>query len=628
MTSRQRLGLLAALGGALLLRVLLVLSLRDAPYFDDPVVDSAAYDAWAQRIAAGDVAGSEVFYQDPLYPYALGLFYAVFGRDLLWVRLVQCLVGTAGLWMLFEAARRTWGYRAGMMALALGGAYKTFLFYDAAILKDFLGVVAVEGALLLATLDRRWKWLAFGAALGAGTLVRGNLLLLAAAAAAFLAVRREWKPAGAILAGALAAILPVTVRNAAVSGEFVLTTAQLGPNLYTGNNPDNLTGRYRPPPFVEQGAPGYERSGFYAEAERRTGRPMSAAEVDAYWRNEALRTIASNPGAFLGVTLKRLAMLVNDYEVPDNYNLYFMARFSWVLRLPLLTFGLLLAPLAVAGMVCGDRKGMPLMFVLLAAYAASICFFFMFARYRLPMVPMLVLFAAAGADRLLRWFPGRTEPVPRAGLAALAAAAVLVNLPLPLSIGGHRDFRIAHRNLGLHHHRHGRHAEAAAEFDAAAALDPDLLRDPAFVWTRAEACRQSGRDDEALEGYVQVARADTVSPEPAWHAGMIYLRRGLPARAVEWLSRAAERDPSFEPVWIPLAEAHLARSDSRRAVEILERAAEALPDSAEVRLKRARLLLDRSMKAEAERAVREALEIDPDSEEARRLLEEARRLPR
>ena len=30
--------------------------------------DSHAYDAWAQRIAAGDWVGGDVFYQAPLYP--------------------------------------------------------------------------------------------------------------------------------------------------------------------------------------------------------------------------------------------------------------------------------------------------------------------------------------------------------------------------------------------------------------------------------------------------------------------------------------------------------------------------------------------------------------------------------
>ena len=51
--------------------------------------DSRGYDEWARRIAAGDWLGRDVFYQAPLYPYLLGVIYAVAGRHLLLVRIVQ-----------------------------------------------------------------------------------------------------------------------------------------------------------------------------------------------------------------------------------------------------------------------------------------------------------------------------------------------------------------------------------------------------------------------------------------------------------------------------------------------------------------------------------------------------------
>ena len=146
MNPRQRLGLAAALLAALALRVCLTLSLRDAPYFHDPIVDGAAYDRWAAEIAGESFWGSKVFYQDPLYPYALGLVYKVFGRDLLWIRLLQALIGTLGLWMLFEAVRSLTDFRTALLALAMGALYKTLAFFDVAVLKDFLGVVAIEAA--------------------------------------------------------------------------------------------------------------------------------------------------------------------------------------------------------------------------------------------------------------------------------------------------------------------------------------------------------------------------------------------------------------------------------------------------------------------------------------------------
>jgi hypothetical protein len=41
--------------------------------------DARGYDQWAQRLADGDWIGTEVFYQAPLYPYFLGVIYAVAG---------------------------------------------------------------------------------------------------------------------------------------------------------------------------------------------------------------------------------------------------------------------------------------------------------------------------------------------------------------------------------------------------------------------------------------------------------------------------------------------------------------------------------------------------------------------
>ena len=46
------------------------------PWADRPVIDEASYERWALEIAGGDWVGEEVFFQEPLYPYWLGTFYA------------------------------------------------------------------------------------------------------------------------------------------------------------------------------------------------------------------------------------------------------------------------------------------------------------------------------------------------------------------------------------------------------------------------------------------------------------------------------------------------------------------------------------------------------------------------
>lgn len=642
MNTGERAGLIGVLAAAFLVRVLLVLSLRGQPYFDTPIVDSAAYDEWAVKIAHENFWGDRAFYQDPLYPYALGIFYKIFGRDFLWIRLVQAAVGTAGLWMLFEAIRRFLGYRTAIVALGLGAFYKAFLFYDTALLKEFLGAVAIEGALLAWAMTlphpppkegerKPWpawtKWLILGATLGLGTLVRGNMLLLAVAAAGLLAIRREWKPAGLVLAGALACIAPVTIRNALVAKDFVLTTSQFGPNLYTGNNPENTTGRYRPPSFLTAGAPEFEESGFRAEAEKISRRPMKASEIDAFWRGRAVHYIFSNFGTFIGVTMKRVLMLANAFEIPDNYNIPFMARFSWVLKAPLFTFGWFVAPLAAAGLYLSwaDRGKFAMIYVLLGAYLASIVFFFFFGRYRLPIVPILILFAAHAIVKTIQLRDWHMTAIPRIAAIVFVATLVLVNIPLPASVGGYRDFRTAHYNLGHYYMTHDQPAEAAKEFDAAAKLNPEFLKDPTFLWRLGETYEKSGQTPLALEKYRDAVRIDLQTPDAPNRVGRIYFHEGMYDRASEMLVETLRRDPKFPGAAELLAECYRRLQRPDAALEALVAPAKASPKDWGLRLKRAEIYRDLSMWKETLQAAEEVLTLHPGQADAVRLRDEAKK---
>ena len=87
------------------MRLVHVWQIRRAPFFSVLMGDSRGYDEWARRIAGGDWLGHEVFYQAPLYPYLLGVIYAVAGRHLLLVRIVQAVIGSASCALLALAAR-------------------------------------------------------------------------------------------------------------------------------------------------------------------------------------------------------------------------------------------------------------------------------------------------------------------------------------------------------------------------------------------------------------------------------------------------------------------------------------------------------------------------------------------
>src|SRR5450755_2921721 len=86
-------GALCVFAVALAIRLLHIWLLQRAPFFSLLMGDSKSYDVWAQKIAAGDWLGTEVFNQAPLYPYFLGVLYTLFGRDFLLVRICQGLIG-------------------------------------------------------------------------------------------------------------------------------------------------------------------------------------------------------------------------------------------------------------------------------------------------------------------------------------------------------------------------------------------------------------------------------------------------------------------------------------------------------------------------------------------------------
>src|SRR5689334_8236544 len=101
---------------ALAVRLVNVWQIKGTPFFDVLLGDARGYDQWAQRLAAGDWIGTDVFYQAPLYPYFLGGVYAIAGRDLLIVRIIQALIGSASCVLLGMAGARLFSKRVGLIA--------------------------------------------------------------------------------------------------------------------------------------------------------------------------------------------------------------------------------------------------------------------------------------------------------------------------------------------------------------------------------------------------------------------------------------------------------------------------------------------------------------------------------
>lgn len=547
--------LAAVFATALAVRLIHVWQLGASPFADLLLGDSAEYDRWARELAAGDWLGSEVFYQAPLYPYLLGVVHALLGSDVGVVRVCQAALGAGSAVLLAAAGGRFFSPRVGLAAGFVLALYAPAVFVDATLQKSVVDVFLLTGLLWLLsrTLDgapAAGRWVGAGAALGALCLTRENALILVAALGLWLWLERRARPGwlrqAALAAAGVGLVLgPVAVRNGVVGGEWHLTTSQLGSNFYIGNG-DGAHGSYRPLRYG-RGDAAFERGDARALAEAAVGRDLTPAGVSRYWFGRTLDDVAASPGRWLGLLVRKTALTFNAVEVVDTESQYAHAEHS----LPLAATGWLthfgvLAPLAVIGAAATwprRRRLLPL-YLMLGFYAASVVAFYVVARYRYPLVPFLVLFAAAGGDHLLR-AARRAAALPRAPLIAAVALACAVGANWPLSSKDHMR-AVSYNNLATAYRERGDLPRAVELYQTALSLDADYAQAHSNV---GSALAAAGEPERAIEHYRQAVAADPGAGDLRFNYGNALLAADLYAEAAEQFRFAVD-------AWPEDAEAH------------------------------------------------------------------------
>jgi tetratricopeptide (TPR) repeat protein len=526
---------------AALLRLAHVVALSHTPFFDHLNLDCLVYDEWAQRIAGGDWMGDRIFYQDPLYPYFLGILYALFGRSLWMVYLLQAGFGVATCWLTGLLGRRLFGAAAGNLAALLAAIFVPSIFYEVQVEKTFLSVFLVVAFLVL-VLDRRGAArLAAGAALALACLTRANLIVFVPLGFGLLLFERNagglreatfdflrrpdgwgWRQAAAFVAGCFLVLAPVALRNHHVEGRWVLTTSQAGQNFYIGNNPLNTTGSYIVPPSIRPD-PRFEETDFRAEAEKQTGRRLSPPEVSAYWSDLAWKHIASDPTFAQMMFLRKFLTFWNDYEVPDNLDMYLLQRWSWVLALPLPGMGVL-AAMALLGLVVTfrDRVDVRILAGFVAVYCATVVAFFVFSRYRIQVAPVLMVLGAQGLLWLGEQVRAARWEKAGAGAAVVAIGAVFCLQNLEWT-DRTKAIAISLNNLAALYSEMGDTPKAIATYEEAVRLRPEGV--VGAIRLLGDHYRRSG-DLARAEQYMR--QVVTLKPESriGWNAlADLYLQR-------------------------------------------------------------------------------------------------------
>ena len=609
--------------------------LRASPFFTTLMGDARAYDQWAVGLASGDWIGRDVFYQSPLYPYALGALYAAVGRDLFVVRVIQALLGAASCVLLARATASFVSRRAGIVAGFILALYAPAIFLDGLIQKSVLDVFLVCTALWILsglatssdahghTAGRtaggwRERQIAragtLGLICGALMLTRENALVLTAVLLIWLIAsgvgdphRRVALPL-AFVAGLACALTPVTARNWMVGGGLAITTAQFGPNLYIGNNA-NADGTYMA--LREgRGDPAFERQDATEIAERSVGGPLSPTDVSGFWRDRALEFIRAQPGQWLALTGRKVMLFLNDAELIDTEAQESHAQWSWPLRLTssIGRFGVLL-PLAAFGLIVlwPLSPALRLVLALAVGYAASVVMFFVVARYRYPLIPLLIVFAAGGVTS--------TKTLATAGswrrLAAASIPLMLAACTMWPTLSSAQMRAITETNLGTARQEERRYDEAVHHYRRAIADNPHYA--PAHN-NLGVALREQGKLEEAAVAYREALSLQPDFKEVHYNLGTVLLEQGQMPAALEHFLSGREAIPDT-PVANYNFGVALAASRHPEATAYLRRATVLAPRNADAHFALASALVSADAAAEAEPAFRAALALAPDRAE-------------
>ncbi|MDQ6894171.1 MAG: tetratricopeptide repeat protein [Acidobacteriota bacterium] len=683
--------LLAVFGVAFAVRLLVWFEIRSMPIVRSPSLDSLEYLQWARRIASGDLTWPAPPPHGPGYPFFLALLLDLFGGSLDGVAVAQAFLGAGSCVLIALVGRRYFGRAAGSIAglvLALQGFVA---FIDVSLYSEGLLLFLLAAALWVLPNDGRrfgaGRAVAAGALVGAAALVRPTafFFLPVAVFSLFVLAKKSSRGSAAVsrprrialsaltAAAAGLVVLPATLANVRATGTPMLVQGHGGFNFWIGNSParDGL-------PSVRPGA-GWDR----LEGEALRAGAVTPGDQDRYFAAKTWREIRRAPVRWVRLVGAKLLWSVQAEEVRDPYSFAFFRREASALRF-LPAFGSLF-PFAALGLVaCSGYSRRP--WILLgaaAAWTAACGLLVASSRYRLPLVPVLSLFAAVGILELwkARTMRGRALLAPVMVLATglglshvwrhapshnfaeeWSATGFALNHERDLA-GAERAFRAAvaadplwgpaWTGLGIVAANRGRDGEALANLETAVSLESGSF---AAQLGLARVLARGGRYPEAERAYRKALEVGPREPDAVeelaslllrvdrprdaesliarWKAGApatpqmhLLLARALGSErrwpeAIAEARRAVDLDPSRGDAWLTLGMLETDRGDSPAALEAFRRAEADGADRRRVGVGRALALAQRGDRESSARELREVLAVDPDYAPAARLLAE------
>lgn len=386
------------------------------PLGQAPVLDARENIAWAGAIREGTLT-EEPIYRALLYPLVLATFPAAsLPAGATFFGLAMHLLSAALVGLI---ALRLWLNRsAAFLSGLLFAVYPVALYFSGQVLDITFSISLFLGAIytLLRSMEAQSPrsqillGLVAGLLGGLAVLARPNFLpaVLCFPLVILFAQSRPWKASFTAALGVLLMLCLQGFANYNLSGEFRLLPWQGAYNLYAANR-EGANGKYYMQRVTFDEVPAganttrMESEYLYREAVGADA-PIRIDAMNDHWRGQLLESILADPIRWLGLMGRKSFYVFNNWEQYNNLSYaYHKARWPLLGFNPLGWGALLIA--ASIGLFLGYAKSSRPAFYAIAllglAYAAGLLLFFISARFRLPLAPLLCV--AAGGCAFLRW---------------------------------------------------------------------------------------------------------------------------------------------------------------------------------------------------------------------------------
>ncbi|MCM8782931.1 MAG: tetratricopeptide repeat protein, partial [Candidatus Omnitrophica bacterium] len=341
--------------------------------------------------------------------------------------------------------------------------------------------------------------------------------------------------------GLMMIMLPVTLRNYMAEKDWIFLSGQLGFNFYLGNNPNNPEGLFYYPVYTRLDQESMFRDARVI-ANIESGKILKPSEVSRFWFKKALKFILKNPLMYLKILLNKLIHLFGPHEYIHDWEFIGIKQKILIFRVLTLDLNYLMVLFYIGVIIAIKKiKEIYLLYLAFFSFSFSIVLFFVASRYRINLVPFLIIFASFGLLKVVNLFFQKKYLKFLIVLFMILLVSFIFNyVPKRQHVLASDCQLLQYLEKAMYYRDKLDYNSSLKEIESAYRLKPD---NPFILNMLGEVYYRLGNLEKAKEMFQKIILKSPLFVDAYYNLGFIYNQEGYLQEAEEMLIKAISLDP-------------------------------------------------------------------------------------